>query len=87
MHATSPHCRAFVSGIIVLLLSACQQEKPKAVDPYDVASMDLKPMPAKLSNVRHTGAFADGASLSICYLDAELEKLLGAPASCPFWKV
>jgi dihydroxyacetone kinase-like protein len=28
-----------------------------------------------------------GVSLSICYLDAELEKLLGAPANCPFWKV
>jgi dihydroxyacetone kinase-like protein len=28
-----------------------------------------------------------GVSLSICYLDAELEKLLAAPASCPFWKV
>jgi dihydroxyacetone kinase-like protein len=28
-----------------------------------------------------------GVSLSVCYLDAELEKLLGAPANCPFWKV
>ena len=28
-----------------------------------------------------------GASLSLHLLDAELEKLLLAPASCPFWKV
>jgi type VI secretion system protein ImpM len=28
-----------------------------------------------------------GASISLHLLDAELEKLLLAPASCPFWKV
>jgi dihydroxyacetone kinase-like protein len=28
-----------------------------------------------------------GASISLQLLDAELEKLLLAPASCPFWKV
>jgi phosphoenolpyruvate---glycerone phosphotransferase subunit DhaK len=28
-----------------------------------------------------------GASLSLCFLDDELEALLGAPASCPFWAV
>jgi dihydroxyacetone kinase-like protein len=28
-----------------------------------------------------------GASLSILHLDPELEKLLAAPANCPFWKV
>lgn len=28
-----------------------------------------------------------GASLSLCFLDKELETLLKAPASCPFWKV
>jgi dihydroxyacetone kinase-like protein len=38
------------------------------------------------------GAFATsmemaGASLSFCFLDAELEALLRAPASCPFWRV
>lgn len=65
MHVTSLRCRAFLLGITVLLLAACQPEKPKAVDPYDIATMDLKPVPAKLSNVRHTGAFADGASLSM----------------------
>ncbi len=48
---------------------------------------------AKLTIVRpQVGPFVTsmemaGVSLSICYLDAELEKLLGAPANCPFWKV
>lgn len=28
-----------------------------------------------------------GCSVSILYLDEELEELLGAPAECPFWKV
>ncbi|MGY0794502.1 dihydroxyacetone kinase subunit DhaK [Azospirillum argentinense] len=28
-----------------------------------------------------------GVSLSLCFLDDELERLLAAPASCPFWKV
>jgi dihydroxyacetone kinase-like protein len=28
-----------------------------------------------------------GASISLCFLDAELEALLAAPASCPFWRV
>ena len=28
-----------------------------------------------------------GASISLCFLDDELERLLAAPASCPFWTV
>lgn len=28
-----------------------------------------------------------GASLSLCFVDDELEALLAAPASCPFWRV
>jgi dihydroxyacetone kinase-like protein len=28
-----------------------------------------------------------GASISICFLDGELETLLGRPAKCPFWSV
>ncbi len=28
-----------------------------------------------------------GASISLCFLDDELEELLKAPAECPFWKV
>jgi len=28
-----------------------------------------------------------GASITLCRLDAELEKLLHAPADCAFWRV
>jgi len=28
-----------------------------------------------------------GASISLCFVDDELERLLAAPASCPFWRV
>lgn len=28
-----------------------------------------------------------GASISLCYLDDEIETLLAAPADCPFWRV
>lgn len=28
-----------------------------------------------------------GASISLCFLDPEIERLLAAPASCPFWTV
>jgi len=28
-----------------------------------------------------------GASISLCFLDDELERLLAAPAECPFWRV
>ena len=28
-----------------------------------------------------------GASISVCFLDGELERLLAAPAECPFWRV
>lgn len=28
-----------------------------------------------------------GASISLCFLDDEIESLLAAPADCPFWKV
>jgi len=28
-----------------------------------------------------------GASISLCFLDAEIENLLAAPAECPFWKI
>jgi len=28
-----------------------------------------------------------GASISLCFLDDEIETLLAAPAECPFWKV
>jgi nitrite reductase (NO-forming) len=35
-----------------------------AADTYDIAKMDFKPGPAKLSSERHTGAFAAGDALS-----------------------
>jgi nitrite reductase (NO-forming) len=41
-----------------LLVAGCQR------DPYDQAKMDLKPAPAKVSNERHQGAFAEGRALS-----------------------
>jgi nitrite reductase (NO-forming) len=44
--------------------SAATASAPPA-DAYDVSKMDFKPGPAKLSNERHTGAFASGDSLSI----------------------
>jgi dihydroxyacetone kinase-like protein len=28
-----------------------------------------------------------GASISLCFLDDEIERLLATPAECPFWKV
>src|SRR5690242_14482500 len=43
-----------------LLLSSCSREP----DRYDPARMDLKPVPAKLSSDRHTGAFASANPLS-----------------------
>lgn len=49
-------------------LSACSPSSappaPPAADPYDISKMDLKPVPAKVSAERHTGKFAEGASLS-----------------------
>lgn len=41
-------------------------------DAYDVKKMDLKPAPARITSERHSGPFADGASLSF---DAELKPL------------
>lgn len=43
---------------------------------YDVADMDLKPAPAKVSGARHTGPFAAGTSLSF---GAELKPLDPSP--------
>jgi len=57
---------------VVAALAACDSKK----DPYDVKGMDLKPAPAKVSAERHTGAFADGAALS---LDASLKPLDPSP--------
>ena len=67
------------------ILAACSPPAPIAPhaasgaaggDKYDVAKMDLKPVPAKISSERHTGAFAEGAALS---LDAQLKPLDPSP--------
>jgi nitrite reductase (NO-forming) len=45
-------------------------------DRYDVGKMDFKPSPAAVSSERHTGAFAQGAALS---LDAAVKPLVADP--------
>ena len=52
------------------------QTAPSAGDPYDIAMMDFKPGPAKLSSERHTGPFAAGDALN---MDAELKPLAPGP--------
>jgi len=50
-----------------LLISACKPvpEATSAIDPYDFARMDLKPVPAKVTAERHKGAFAEGSAPSV----------------------
>src|SRR6185295_10807538 len=58
--------RIVCAAIAAFLLGACgQSASPPSVDRYDPSKMDLKPAPAKLSNERHAGPFASGASLSM----------------------
>ncbi|HET7776587.1 MAG TPA: multicopper oxidase domain-containing protein, partial [Azospira sp.] len=47
-----------------------------AATDYDTAAMDLKPLPAKIGDARHTGPFAEGKSLSF---GAELKPLDPSP--------
>jgi nitrite reductase (NO-forming) len=56
--------------------SAAKAATAPAADPYDVTRMELKSPPAKVTNERHTGPFAQGASLS---MDAVLKPLDPAP--------
>jgi nitrite reductase (NO-forming) len=65
-------CRYLAVGVTAFVLSACGPTPSAVADRYDPAKMDLKPMPAKLSNERHTGPFAVGAALN---LSAELKPL------------
>ncbi len=64
----------------VFLVAACSPPAPTAPvatsDKYDVTKMDLKPVPAKVTSERHTGAFAEGASLT---MDANLKPLDPSP--------
>lgn len=59
--------------VVPALLAAACTERP---DSYDPAKLDLKPVPAKLSNERHKDVFASGSSLS---LGAELKPLDPSP--------
>jgi nitrite reductase (NO-forming) len=67
-----PLIRAVSFCVAGLLLAACNQSTPKpavaaatSTDPYDVSKMVLKSDPAKVTSERHTGPFAEGASLSM----------------------
>ena len=66
--------KRFVRNLFLFLLAlrpgAC--DTGTAPDPYDPSRMDLKPAAARLSSERHTGAFAEGAALS---MTAELKAL------------
>ena len=59
-----------------LLLAGCDQGGRPPSDPHDIGKMDLKPAPAKVGSERHTGAFAEGDSLS---KGAELKRLDPSP--------
>jgi len=72
----------FAIPLAALALAACEphdnaKAAPAAVaDPYDTTKMDFKSPPAKVTNERHTGAFAMGSALS---MDAVLKPLDPAP--------
>src|SRR5437762_6928779 len=66
-----PFARAAV--LSAAILTGCDKAPS---DPYDIARMDLKPAPAKVSAERHKGAFAEGAALST---GPELKALDPAP--------
>jgi Putative multicopper oxidases len=74
--------RSLIAASLVLsalLLAACNPTvDPKAAkaDPYDVTKMDMKPVPASISQERHKGAFSSGSALS---LTAELKPLDPSP--------
>ena len=78
------YCRAAVvrvaASLLVIatatMLAACGPTPPAVTDRYDPAKMDLKPAPAKLSSVRHTGPFAVGPSLN---MTAELKPIDPSP--------
>src|SRR5581483_8512139 len=70
-----PWARFLTGATAALLLGGCSSVT-KPADRYDPSKMDLKPVPAKISAERHTGAFAEGAALS---MTAELKPLDPAP--------
>ena len=66
------HLRLAALACTALSIAACNPSTPPAQDAYDISKMDLKPVPAKVTAERHTGKFAEGASLSF---GAELKPL------------
>ncbi len=63
---TVAHLATWLALVVTAtMLNACSPPPPAVADRYDPAKMDLKPTPAKLSSVRHTGSFASGASLNM----------------------
>src|SRR5215831_7505690 len=58
---------------LLLVVSAALVGCSKTSDRYDESKMDLKPKPAALSDVRHTGAFLAGNALSIVPTVGRLE--------------
>ncbi len=58
------HLQLFSLTLASILLAACGQSKEPLVDPYDVSRMELKSAPAKVTNERHQGSFAEGSALS-----------------------
>ncbi len=59
----APLSALLLAAGLALALAACGRDAPS--DPYDPSKMDLKPVPSKTTDERHTGAFAAGTSLSI----------------------
>ena len=68
--------KATILSFSAAALAACSPSSAPPADPYDISKMDLKPVPAKVSAERHTGKFAEGASLSF---GAELKPLDPSP--------
>ena len=75
MKITTPFSRLLSLGLVAVVLTACGKEQPKS-DRYDQSKMEFKSPPAKISSERHTGPFAQGASLS---MGAELKPLDPSP--------
>ena len=69
-------CRFLTGCCAAFILAACGPTPTAVTDRYDPAKMDLKPTPARLTSVRHTGPFASGASLN---MSAELKPLNPEP--------
>jgi len=75
LNESSPMMRSrvvFIGIVCSIVFSLCGSTAFAQSDHYDQSKMDLSSVPAKITSVRHQGAFAEGASLS---LTAKLESL------------